>query len=252
MRPSRLLPLLALIISTTVSGADAPTLPQIPTEPIGIKKELLFSDDFERAEIGPAWGPVVPTFTLENGALKGTQTRFDTPATDGKPSMKGHNAVIGTDVPTKDSIIEVKIKFDGATSLSVEFDDRNYTGAHYGHICLVQVKPKMVILVDQRDGGMKNEIREMANDPAKKKERDALLVGRSVSFPLSQELQTGKWHTLVLETIGDAMRASIDGTAVAYLKSSGIAHATKSKIELNCGSKDGYFDEIKVWNAVPR
>jgi hypothetical protein len=249
MRPLFLLPLL---FCTSAFAADAPSLPSIPSQPLGVKKELLFSDDFERAELGPAWGPVIPTFTLEHGALNGTQTRFDSPATDGKPAVKGHNAVIGTEVPTRDSIIEVKIKFEGATSLSVEFDDRNYTGAHYGHICLVQVKPKAVILVDQRDGGMKNEIREMANDPAKKKERDALLAGKSVSYPLSEELQTGKWYTLVLETVGDAMRASIDGTAVAYLKSSGIAHATKSNIELNCGSKDGDFDEIKVWNAGPK
>ena len=48
------------------------------------------------------------------------------------------------------------------------------------------------------------------------------------------------------------MRASIDGKAVGYLKSSGIAHLTKSKIELNCGFKDGYFDDIKVWTAVSK
>ena len=33
------------------------------------------------------------------------------------------------------------------------------------------------------------------------------------------------------------------------LASSGIGHATKSKIELGVGGKDGYFDDIKVWNA---
>jgi hypothetical protein len=249
MRPLFFLP---LVIAVSAFAADAPKLPEIPSEPIAKKKELLFSDNFERQELGTAWGPVVPTFTLENGALKGTQTRFDIPATDGKPAVKGHNAVIGTDVPTKDSIIETKIKFEGATSLSVEFDDRNFKGAHYGHICLVQVKPKAVILIDQRDGGMKNEIREMANDPSKKKERDALLAGRSVTFPLSQELESGKWYTLVVETVGDSMRASIDGTPVGYLKSSGIAHPTKSKVELNCGAKDGYFDDIKIWSAEPR
>jgi hypothetical protein len=35
------------------------------------------------------------------------------------------------------------------------------------------------------------------------------------------------------------------------LKSSGIAHETKSKIELGCAGKDGLFDDIKVWNASP-
>ena len=51
--------------------------------------------------------------------------------------------------------------------------------------------------------------------------------------------------------VGDEMRASIDGKPVAYLKSSGIAHPTKSKIEFGCQGKDGYFDDIKIWNAEP-
>lgn len=45
---------------------------------------------------------MVPTFALENGTLKGTQRRFDTPAKEGKPAVKGHQAVIGNDIPTKE------------------------------------------------------------------------------------------------------------------------------------------------------
>jgi hypothetical protein len=47
------------------------------------------------------------------------------------------------------------------------------------------------------------------------------------------------------------MCASIDGKPVAFLKSSGIAHPTKSKIEFGCAGKDGYFDDVKIWNAEP-
>ena len=47
------------------------------------------------------------------------------------------------------------------------------------------------------------------------------------------------------------MRASIDGTPVGYMKSAGIGHPTKSKIELGVSGKDGYFEDIKVWNAAP-
>ncbi len=32
---------------------------------------------------------------------------------------------------------------------------------------------------------------------------------------------------------------------------SGIAHATKSKIELGVAGTDGYFDDIEVWDAEP-
>ena len=62
---------LTLVCSVTAStfAADAPKLP-IPMELIAKKKELLFSDDFERAELGKdkGWAIVVPTYTLENGA----------------------------------------------------------------------------------------------------------------------------------------------------------------------------------------
>jgi hypothetical protein len=234
-----------LVANTAAFAAD---LPKIPAEPVAKKKELLFSDDFERKDLGQKWRNVVPTFTLENGALKGTQMRWDAPAADGKPAVKGHQAVTGSDVPTKDSIIELRFKFGASTALSVEFDDRNYTGSHYGHICFVRMSPKGVNLADQRDGSMKNEIYAMT-EPSQAKEKAKLMVGRSVMFPL--ELDTSSWHTLALETAGDSMRATIDGKPAAFLKSSGIAHPTKSKIELGCAGKDGYFDDIKIWNAEP-
>ena len=111
---------LFVIACTCASAADAPKLPAIPTEPIAKKKELLFSDDFERAELGKdkGWAIVVPTYALENGTLKGMQMRFDTPAKDGKPAVKGHQAVIGNNIPTKDSVVECRIKFDGATMIA--------------------------------------------------------------------------------------------------------------------------------------
>jgi len=242
--------LVAPLFFITTAATFAAELPQIPADPIATKKEMLFSDDFERAELGKAWGPVVPTFTLEDGALKGTQTRtVNAPAQDGKPALVAHQAVIGTDVPTKDSVIELRFKFAGSTGLSVEFDDRKYTGSHYGHICMMRVTPTGVILTDQRDGGMKNEIMEMSKDPAKKDERNQLLKGRSATFPMPVE--GDKWHNVVFETVGDEMRVTLDGKPAAFLKSSGIEHPTKSKVEFGCMGHDGYFDDIKIWNAEP-
>ena len=243
---SRPLALTLLLTATTV--AFAADLPAIPASPIGKKKELLFSDDFERTELAPKWSSVVPTFTVENGALKGTQTRVDTPAADGKPAIVGHQAVAGSDVPTKDSIVECKFKFSGANAVSVEFDDRKFTGSHYGHICYARITPKGISVADQKEGSMRNDIYEM-KDPSQKEERNKLQQGRSAFFPVTVEAD--KWHDLIVETIDDAMRVTLDGKAVAYLKSPGIAHPTKSKIELGCGGKDGFFDDLKIWNAEP-
>src|SRR5947207_2522760 len=235
------------LITATAFAAD---LPAIPAEPIAKKKELLFSDDFEGAESAKVWHKVVPTFVVEKGTLKGTQTRDQNiPAADGKPAVTAHAAVHGLEIPTKDSVVEVRIRFGGATMIDVEFDDRKYTGCHYGHICRAQVRLNGVTIIDERDGGMRNDIYEMKKDPAKKAEVAKLLVGRSATFPVKLEAET--WYTLVVETVGEEMRVTIDGKPAGYLKSSGIGHATKSKIEVGVAGKDGYFDDIKVWNAEP-
>lgn len=237
---------LFLITSAGLAG----NLPAIPAGPIAEKKELLFSDDFQGATPAKVWHKVVPTFAVENGALKGTQTRDKTiPAADGKPEIKAHAAVHGLEIPTKDSIVECKIRFDGATMIDVEFDDRKFTGSHYGHLCRAQVRLNGVTVIDERDGGMRNDIRQMRDDPSKKAEVAKLLAGRQVTYPA--KLEPGKWYALVVEIAGDEMRVTIDGKPAAYLKSSGIAHATKSKIELGVAGKDGWFDDIKVWNAEP-
>src|SRR5258708_33527294 len=123
------------------SVAFAAELQAIPEKSLAEKNELLFSDDFEGAEPAKVWHKVVPTFVVEKGTLKGTQTRDkNVPAADGKPAITPHAAVHGLEIPTKDSVVEVRIRFDGATMIDVEFDDRKYAGAHYGHLCRAQVR----------------------------------------------------------------------------------------------------------------
>src|SRR6266498_4542874 len=154
----------SLLITTAAFAAD---LPAIPAESIARKTKLLFSDDFEGAEPAKVWHPVVPTFAVERGALKGTQTRDkNIPAADGKPAIQAHAAVHGLEIPTKDSVVEVRIRFEGASMIDVEFDDRAYTGSHYGHLCRAQVRLNGVTIIDERDGNMRNDIYEMSKDPA--------------------------------------------------------------------------------------
>ena len=233
------------------SAAFAADLPAIPAESIAKKKgEILFSDDFQGATPDKRWHRVVDTFAVENGTLKGTQTRDkDVPAADGKPEVKAHAAVYGLELPTKDSIVEVRIKFEGNTRMDVEFDDRKFTGSHYGHLCRAVVSLTGVTIMDEREGSQNEAIKELQKDPTKKAEVAKMMAGKSATYPA--KLEAGKWYTLVVETVGDEMRVTIDGKPAAFLKSPGIGHATKSKIELGVAGKDGFFDDIKVWNAEP-
>jgi hypothetical protein len=72
---------LACLATATTFAAEAPKLPAItasgneeserltsfPEQPIAQKKELLFADDFEKAELGSAWKIVVPRLPNPNG-----------------------------------------------------------------------------------------------------------------------------------------------------------------------------------------
>jgi hypothetical protein len=226
----------------------------VPDQPIGVKKDLLFSDDFEASEHSKLWHDVVPTFAFENGTLKGTQTRdMNIPAMDGKAAVQAHAAVYGLSLPTKDSIVETKMRFDGCQWLDVEFDDRNYTGSHYGHLCRAQVYLDHIFIMDERDGSQNEALNALRKDPdpAKQEEANRIRRAHQLSIPLANKLEPGKWYTVVVETVGEAMRVTIDGKPVGYFKSPGIGHPTKSKIELGVGGKSGAFDDIKVWNAEP-
>ncbi len=228
----------------------------IPESSIAKKGELLFSDDFSGAKPDARWVRVVPTFSVEDGVLKGVQTRVkDEPTKDGKGVIKAHAAVHGLNVPTKDSVVEVKVRFDGATMIDVELDDRDYKGAHYGHICRAQLRldPKTgkgtAVIIDEKEGNMRNDIRAMKDDPSKKAEMAKLLVGRSANFPA--EVTPAKWHALVVEIVGDQIRVVLDGKPVGHLKSPGIAHATKSRFEFGVAGQGGAFDDLKVYAATP-
>ena len=239
-------------------AAAAFAAPTIPAESIAKKGELLFADDFSGTP-DKRWVKVVPTFSVEEGALKGVQTRVkDELGKDGKTvAIKAHAAVHGLEVPTKDSIVEVRIKLDGASMVDVELDDRKYTAAHYGHICRAQVrydaktKKGSVQIIDERDGGMKNEIRALLQDPARKAEGQKLIVGRSATFPA--DVKPGEWQDLVVEIVDDQIRVVLDGKPVGYLKSSGIAHATKSRFEFGVAGQaaghSGQFDDLKIYSA---
>jgi hypothetical protein len=247
MKPTILSVILVLSIPAASLAADLSTVPE---RPIAEKKELLFSDDFKSAEPNKLWHPVVPTFKFEDGLLKGIQTRDkNVPAADGQPAVMAHAAVEGLDIPTKNSAVEAKIRFAGATMIDIEFDDRQCTGSHYGHICRAQARLDSITMIDERDGSMRNDIYEM-HDPSQRAQKAKLLKGHSAKFPI--KLEPGKWYTFGVEIAGDEMRATIDGRPAGYLKSSGIGHPTKSKIELGVQGHDGLYGDIKVWNAEPK
>lgn len=201
------------------------------------KGTLLFSDDFERAEVVPRWDTSQRTFFISDGALKGGQV-------PGK-----HGAVAGVEVPFQDAVIEFRFRFEGAASINAVCDDKAFTGSHAGHICRVTITPKLLRLGDDREGGMRNDIYEMRLDPKRKAEGDKLLAGRTATFPMP--IATNQWHHLAMEIVGDEMRVSLNGKFAGQLKSPGIAHPTKSRFHFTISGQHALIDDVRVWSIEP-
>lgn len=207
----------------------------IPSEPIAQKGEPILADDFERADLGD-WKSLIPTFTVEGGALKGVQTRAD------------HGAVGRVYRPMKDVVVEFRFQLVGSTGFNAVFDDQKFKGSHAGHICRVAFAPTQIRLGDDKEGVMRNDIYEMRKDPAHKKEADKLLEGRGSSTKIAK-LEQQKWYQVVIELKGDEMRVSLDGKPVGFLKSSGIAHETKSSFHFTVNGQGVLFDDVRIWQA---
>ena len=229
--------ILTLCALTSAAFAQKPVQSEVPAQPLAKKGALIFSDDFERHELG-AWKQVCQTFTVADGVMKGSQTRDD------------HGAVGSIHVAFSDAVIEFKFRFEGATSINAVCDDKAWKGTHAGHICRATITPKLIRLGDDKEGGMRNDIFEMRKDPKRKAEGDKLMEGRTKTFPMT--ITTGEWHRLTMEITGGEMRVSLDDKPVGSLKSPGFAHPTKSDFHFTVNGKDALFDDMRVWEAKPK
>lgn len=225
-------PLTFFIASVAVASAiDAADVPAKPTTDRG---EILFADDFERADLGE-WKVVIPTFTVENGVLKGVQTRAD------------HGAVGRVYRPMRDVVVSFRFQLAGSTGFNAVFDDQMYKGSHAGHICRVAFAPKQIRLGDDKEGVMRNDIFEMRKDPARKAEADKLLVDRGTTVKTT--LDPEPWHDAVIEIVGERMRVTLDGRPVGELRSPGIAHETKSSFHFTVNGPGVLFDDVVIRRA---
>ena len=227
MNPRTLIALIALH-SGLACAAD------IPSQALATKGESIFSDDFNRAELGGNWRIGTPTFSITDGVLTGGQT------------APGHSAVGFVKVGRKDVIVEFKMRFDRAKSINAVFNHKDYKDGHAGHICRVSFLPGRIFLADDKER-LRHDIEEMRKDPKRKAEADKLVEGRTLGFPT--KIDPAKWYRVRIELIADELRVSLDDQPVAYLKSSGIAHAMKSDFYFAVAGPSAQFDDLAISEA---
>ena len=232
MRSRKLVSCLLAVLSQLVAGQCIAA--DVPSAPLCEKGEQLLADNFDRTDLGD-WKSLIPAFTVEGGVLKGMQARDD------------HGAVGRVYRPMKDVVVEFRFKLAGSTGFNTVFDDQKYKGSHAGHICRIAFAPNQIRLGDDREGIMRNDIFEMRKDPNRKAEASKLLSGRSAIGKVA--ITPDKWHSVAIEIVGDQMRVSIDGQAIGYLKSPGIAHETKTSFHFTVNGSGVLFDDVHIWNA---
>lgn len=223
----RLLPFILFASITASAGEGIPG-------PLAEKGALLFSDDFERSDLGD-WKVIIPGFKVAGGVLVATQDRAD------------HGSVGRVYVPMKDVILSFRFQLSGSPTFNVVFDDKNHKGSHAGHICRVAVAQKQIRLGDDKEGIMRNDIFKMRRDPEQKTKADELLKGRGTIVKMDTEQK--RWYSMIIEIVGDEMRVSLDGQPIGFLRSPGLAHPTKESVHFTVNGKETHFDEGKIWEA---
>ncbi len=219
-----------------VFAAATFTAAEVPSQPLGKKGAPVFTDDFARPELGKAWRVAFPTFAPADGVLAADQTN------------PKHGAVASVKVGQKDMIIEFKFRLEGATSIAAVCDDHGYKDSHGGHICRVSMTPSAMYLGDDKER-LSTAMEKMRDDPQRKEEY------RKLSAPRQQSIQTkfeaGRWYQVTMEIVGDEMRVTLDGKPVGYLKSSGLAHPTKSDLHFTVNGGKASFDDLGIWAVEP-
>lgn len=213
-----------LLLATAAFSADYP--------------RVIFSDDFAAEGFGKAWGHYKSSSIVKDGVLVG----ITAPTSD-------HSAVDNIRIEgERDLEVAVKFRFvsDKAKSFNVWFDDKNYKGSHAGHICQATISPTSVNVADAKTGGFdltgglydRKKANQLTDDEKK------MLASKTTKFPVKLNLQD--WHTLVVQTKGDEISASIDGKPVGSFKSAGITHDTKSLISLTTNAVDVEYDDFSI------
>lgn len=218
-------------------SCDPVSAVDVPAQPIAEKGALLFSDDFARGELGDKWKVTTPTFVIDDGVLRCSQTKAE------------HGAVGRVDLGLKNLVLSLKFRFEGARNINVVCNDRAWKDSHGSHICRVSLSLNGIVLGDDKERWSR-AIEEMRKDPARKAEVQKLTAGRTVNVPM--KLEPARWYQLTMEIAGDEIRVSLDDRAVGYLKSSGIAHPIKSDFHFTVSgdaTQFALFDDVRVWAA---
>ena len=225
-------------VSLTVAAAFA--VGGMAFAPLGLRAEeplpkILFQDDFSGTALKKEWGSWKSETVVRDGVMVGI-----TPKGSDHPSVNTIQLP-----PLSDMEVDVSFKFAGSNRFNVMFRDLDYKGSHAGHICHVSVTDKSVTINDGKTGIFANEYYDKRKAGGRLTEAEnQTLAKKQSSTPVT--LDPEKWHDLVIRIQGDTLRVWIDGNPAGTLQSEGIAHPTKSNMNLTTVDREVHYDNFAI------
>ncbi|MCH1408671.1 MAG: LamG domain-containing protein [Verrucomicrobiales bacterium] len=210
--------------------------------------ELIFSDDFERAESqeekdepGNEWGTNSRKRAKGNkqvDLVDGTMRIFIHEEAD-------HAVSVTHPFEFTDGAVALRFKLeDEGDSIGLNFADLKEKSVHAGHLFMVKISPKQVQINDLKTGNMKLEIRTARQSKSLNEEQTKMLQKKQVKFP--HKTTVGEWHDVLVQVAGETFTLSLDGEEVGSFTSPGIAHPTKRMLRLSV-PKNVVVDDVKFW-----
>lgn len=214
----RVLAVCALLFCSAL-GADEPPPDAKPllTKP----DKVLFSEDFsdvpherdKKNKTRGGWMSGKGRWEMKDGALVGAEKPEEKHgAMLTKPRLAFHNAVV-----------QVSFRLDGARAFTLDANSQAM-----GRIIAVTVTSTSFKLARSLEGGDKMEVLDTA--------------------PL--KLESGAWHTLLLEMQGKEVVASIDGKENVFGAGERI-DVDKTSVQLRVGGESAAFKDLRVREATP-
>jgi hypothetical protein len=222
------IPLLVMAICQATTSFAAPAN-DTPFE------KVFFSDDFSGSTLGEDWGSWKSESVVRDGVLVGIT-----------PRDADHPSVNSLTLPNlSDLEVALKFKFAGSNRFSLMFRDLSYKGSHAGHICHVSISPTAVVLNDGKTGIFRKDIRDRRQAGEKLDEQTRqMLATRTLRTPVNIDPDT--WHTLLIRIQGDHLRAWVDTVPAGDLQAPGIAHPTKSNMNITTVDREVFYDDFSI------
>lgn len=211
--------------------------------------ELVFQDDFERAESQeerdePGNGWATNSAKRAQGDKQvdlkdGTMRIYISPLAD-------HAVSVTHPFEFRNGSVALRFLLeDKKDSLGLNFADLNFKGVHAGHLFVVRIYSNRVEITDLKTGVMRKDIRETSKaKKALSEEQKHALKGKSKRF--EKVTATGKWHNLLVTVSEDQLSLELDGEQVGSFTSSGIAHPTKQMLRLSV-PQNVVVDDVRLW-----